>query len=311
MPVERVVVVANPTAGRGKGRRALARADRILRELRIDFEVRITESAQHLEAAAREAAESGAEIVAALGGDGTIGYAANGVLGTGAALAVLPAGTANDFAKTIGAWRLDDATRLLANPKIRPVDVVRLGAGVSERHYVNIAGAGFDSEVNETANRMRVKLGGTGTYVAAVIKTLSRFTPANFRIEVDGRSLELDAMLVVVGSGVAYGGGMRVLPDAVVDDGLLDICVVEALSTPAFLRAFPKVFSGTHPAHPKVRMLTGRRVEIDANRRVQVYADGERAGSLPALFEVVPRSLRVVTGPSATGFGKPSRRKEE
>jgi diacylglycerol kinase (ATP) len=299
----RVVVVANPTAGRGKAGRLIGKADAILHDLRIEHEVRVSESGTDLEAIARLAAEDGAEIVAVLGGDGTVSLGANGVLGTGAALAVLPAGTGDDFAKAIGASRFDTAVRLLANPRIVPIDVVSLVAGVERRYFVNIAGAGFDSEVNETANGMSTRLGGTGTYVAAVLKTLSRFSPARYELTIDGEAVSVDAMLAVVGSGIQYGGGMKVLPDARVNDGLLDVCIVQALSKTAFLRAFPRVFTGSHGGHAKVRMMRGTTVTVEANRKVLVYADGERVGPLPATFEVRPGALPMVVGPDAKGIG--------
>jgi diacylglycerol kinase (ATP) len=239
--------------------------------------------------------------VAVLGGDGSLSLAANGILGTGAALAALPSGTGDDFAKAIGAGSLATAIELLANPKTIDLDVVNVTTGTVSRHYVNIAGAGFDSEVNETANAMTLKLGGTGTYVAALVRTLSRFSPANFTITIDDERLELDAMLVEVGNGRSTGGGMRVLPAAVMNDGLIDVCIVEALSKTAFLRAFPRVYAGRHVTHPKVRMRTGTRIKMEANRRVRVYADGELVGPLPAIFEVRPAALPVVVGPEAKG----------
>ncbi|MGZ5288716.1 MAG: diacylglycerol/lipid kinase family protein [Actinomycetota bacterium] len=303
MTARPVVVVANPTAGRGKAGRLIGKADAILHDLRVEHEVRVSESGDDLEATVRHAAEDGAGIVAVLGGDGTVSLGANGVLGTGAALAILPAGTGDDFAKVIGAGRFDAAVRLLANPKIVPIDLVSLVAGVEHRHFVNIAGAGFDSEVNETANGMSVRLGGTGTYVAAIMKTLSRFSPAHYELTIDGEALSVDAMLTVVGSGIQYGGGMKVLPHARVNDGLLDVCIVEALGKTAFLRAFPRVFTGSHGRHPKVRMMRGTTVTVEANRKMLVYADGERVGPLPATFEVRPGALSMVVGPDARGIG--------
>lgn len=302
MTAASVVVVANPTAGHGKAGRLIGRADTILHTLRVDHEVRVSESGGDLQATVRRAAEDGAGIVAVLGGDGTVSLGANGVMGTGAALAVIPAGTGDDFAKVIGAGKFEAAVRLLANPKIVPIDIVSLVAGVERRYFVNVAGAGFDSEVNETANGMTMKLGGTGTYVAALLKTLSRFTPAHYELSIDGEALSVDAMLTVVGSGIQFGGGMKVLPDACVNDGLLDVCIVEALSKTAFLRAFPRVFTGSHGSHPKVRMLQGATVTLEANRKMQVYADGERVGSLPATFEVLPGALNVVAGPNPKGI---------
>jgi diacylglycerol kinase (ATP) len=135
--------------------------------------------------------------------------------------------------------------------------------------------------------------------VAAVIKTLSRFTPASFRVELDEEVVEGPHMLVVVGNSISYGGGMKVTPDASVVDGILDVCLLEAVSVPTFLWAFPKVFRGTHTKHPNVRMARAKHVKVEADRRVMVYADGERVGPAPAVFEVVPDALPVVVGPNA------------
>jgi diacylglycerol kinase (ATP) len=296
-----LVVVANPAAGHGRAGRLIGKVTTALHRLRLAHEIRVSESGPDVERLARVAAEGGARIVAALGGDGTVSLAVNGIIGTGAALAALPAGTGDDFAKGIGAGKLDTAVELLASPKTVDLDVIEVTTGAGKRNFINIAGAGFDSEVNETANGMTVKLGATGTYVVALLKTLSRFSPASFTIQVDDERMELDAMLVEVGSGRWTGGGMKVLPNAIMNDGLLDVCIVEALSKPAFLRAFPRVFVGSHTTHPKVRMRTGSKVQVEANRRVLVYADGEPVGSLPAIFEVRPAALSVVVGPDAKG----------
>jgi len=294
-----VVVVANPTAGRGKSGRVIGEVTTGLHALRVPHEIRVSESGPDLERLARESAEGGARIVAALGGDGTASLAANGLVGTGAALAVLPSGTGDDFAKAIGAGKLRTAIELLANPKTVDLDLIEITTGADRRYAVNITSAGFDSEVNETANAMTVRIGATGTYVVALVKTLSRFSPAAFTIQVDEQRLELDAMLVEVGNGRWTGGGMKVLPTALMNDGILDVCLVEAMPKAAFLRAFPRVFTGSHTTHPRVRMLTGRRIQIEANRRVQAYGDGERIGPLPAIFQVVPAALPVVVGPAA------------
>src|SRR5918995_397783 len=294
-----LVVVANPAAGHGKAGKLIGSVTTALHRLGVEHEIRVSESGPDVERLARAASEDGARIVAALGGDGTASLVANGILGTATALATLPAGTGDDFAKAIGAGKLRTAIELLADPKTADLDVIEVTAGVATRSFLNIAGAGFDSEVNETANGMTIKLGATGTYVAALVKTLSSFSPAAFAVTVDGERIEGDAMLVEVGSGRWTGGGMRVLPDAVMNDGLLDVCIVQALSKAAFLRAFPRVFTGSHTTHPKVTMRTGTKVEVEADRRVLVYADGEPIGPLPAIFQIRPGALAVVVGPNA------------
>ncbi|MEA2520527.1 MAG: hypothetical protein QOI81_173 [Actinomycetota bacterium] len=292
-------MVANPTAGHGRAGSLVGKVAGLLHDAGIEHEIRVSTSAADLTRLAREAGEQGVRIVAVLGGDGSVHLAANGVLGTGAALAVLPGGTGDDFASSIDTGKLPAAVRLLFEPSIVQMDIVKLSCGAEVQHYVNIAGAGFDSDVNETANGMRVRLGTTGTYIAAVVRTLPKFRPARFVISVDDEHLDVEAMLVVVGNAPAYGGGMRVLPEARINDGLLDVCVVTALSAPAFLRAFPRVFRGTHTDHPNVVMLRGTQVRVEADRRVQVYADGERIGPLPAVHELIPAALPVVVGPQA------------
>jgi len=294
-----VVVLANPTAGHGRSGSLVGKVAQMLHEAGVGHEIRVSTSAEDLGRLARVAGKEGARIVAVLGGDGSVHLVANGLLGTGAALAVLPAGTGDDFAASVAARKLPDAVKLLVEPKIVPIDVVKLTCGAETRHYVNIAGAGFDSDVNETANNMTVRLGNTGTYLAAVIRTLPKFKPARFALSVDDEQLDLEAMLVVVGNAPSYGGGMRVLPAALVNDGLLDVCVVTALSKPGFLKAFPRVFRGTHTSHPNVLMFRGTHVRIEADRLVQVYADGEQVGPLPAVHELIPAALPVVVGPQA------------
>jgi len=293
-----VVVVANPTAGDGKAGRLIGKVNAILEQLGVDHEIRVSGSPEELEQLAHAAGEQGG-IVAVLGGDGSVNLAVNGLAGTSGTLAVLPAGTGDDFAKAIDVGKLEGATRLLADPKTVDVDLIGVTAGVEERRFINVAGAGFDSEVSDVAAGMRRRLGSRAHYAIATVKTLPRFVPARFHLDLDGSSIDVDAMLVVVGNSYAYGGGMKVLPQASIVDGALDICIVTAMSKAAFLRAFPKVYVGKHATHPNVMMLRGTDLKVEANRRVSVFADGEKVGSLPAVFTVLPKALPVVVGPNA------------
>ena len=294
-----MVVVANPTAGRGKAGKIVGTVDRLLHQAGIAHEIVLSESGADLESRVRRAATEGAPIVGCVGGDGTVGLAANGLLGTDTTLAIFPSGTADDFAASLGLKNLEAAVRAVAERTAARIDTARVSTDDLTRHFVAIASCGFDSEVNEAANAMTIKLGGTGTYLAALVKTLSRFTPAGFTIELDGEVFTGQHMLVAVGNSTSYGGGMKVTPDASVVDGELDVCMLRAVSKPAFLRAFPRVFRGTHVTHPAVRMARAKRIHIEADRRVMVYADGERVGPAPATIEVVPSSLSVFVGPNA------------
>jgi YegS/Rv2252/BmrU family lipid kinase len=290
-----IAVVANPTSGRGKGAKLIPKVDALLRSLGVAHTLSISEGPEDPERLAQRAASAGADIVAALGGDGHVGAVANGLIGTGKALAVIPAGTGNDFARHLGLDRKDPlaAARLLAAPIIRKIDVVRIRTVDGERYYVNVGGAGFDSEVNEHANGVKI-LKGTAKYVYSTFVQLARFKAGNFAVKVDGQEHAFRGMMLAVGNASSYGGGMLVCPDAKSDDGLLDICVIQELPRRQFVMAFPKVFKGRHVQHPAVRMFRGTEVEISADRPFLVYADGERVGNLPATFTVVPLALPVV-----------------
>jgi diacylglycerol kinase (ATP) len=296
----RVAVVANPSSGRGKAAKLIPEVDTLLSSLGVDHTMALSRSGSDPEPMARSAALDGADIVAALGGDGHVGNVANGLIGTDAALAVIPAGTGNDFARHIGLDRKDPlgAARLLASPLTRRIDVVRVRYEGGERYYVNVAGTGFDSQVNEHANGVRF-VSGTLKYVYSTFVTLARFKPGQFRIVIDGEERTLGGMLVAVGNGVSYGGGMKVTPDASSNDGILDLCVLGAVPKLEFVRTFPKVFSGRHVNHPSVQMLRGREIEISADRPFDVYGDGERFGPLPATFTVIPGALSIVAPPAS------------
>ena len=299
MATPAMVIVANPTAGHGKAGKVVGKVDHLLHAAGIEHEVVLSESGPDLEARVRRAADDGASVVGCIGGDGTVGLAANGLIGTDATLAIFPSGTADDFAASIGLKGLESAVRAITAGNVARIDTGLVRTQERTRHYVAIASCGFDSEVNEAANAMTVRIGGTGTYVVALVKTLSRFTPAGFTIDLDGEVVRGQHMLVAIGNSISYGGGMKVTPDASLVDGMLDVCMLRAVSKPAFLRAFPRVFRGTHVTHPAVRMARVRRLHIEADRRVMVYADGERVGPGPATIEVVPASLSVFIGPNA------------
>ena len=203
----------------------------------------------------------------------------------------MPTGAGNDFARSLGydAKHPLDAFAALEHGHDRVVDLGR----VNGRWYTCVTASGFDAEANRWANTV-TRLSGTALYVAAVLRTLAVYQPHPFRLTVDGESCELRAWLVAVGNGPAYGGGMNIAPAARLDDGLLDVTVVGEMSRAQMLVNFPKVFKGTHIGHPKVRTFRGARVELeslDASVPMDVYADGERVGPLPATMEAVANTL--------------------
>ncbi len=283
-------VIVNPAAGRGRTRGLLD--DLRAAAARADAELVVSPEPGAPTKLALSAAEAGNDLVAC-GGDGLVTEVAGVAADTRRRLAVVPTGAGNDFARGLGydPKRPLDAFDALARGRDRVVDLGR----VNGRWYTCVTASGFDAEANRWANTV-TRLRGTTLYVAAVLRTLAVFHPHPFRLTVDGEVHEVRAWLVAVGNGPAYAGGMHIAPAARLDDGLLDVTVICAMSKPEFLVNFPKVFKGTHVSHPKVQTFRGRTVELeslDASLPMEVYADGERVGPLPARMEAVRDALTV------------------
>ncbi|GAA1901331.1 diacylglycerol kinase family protein [Lapillicoccus jejuensis] len=295
----RVGLLVNPTAGKGRG---ASYGDRAHRRLRRDGHEVLDLSGTDLAAARAHAADAIAagrvDVLCVVGGDGMAHLGAGLCAGTDVALALVAAGTGNDNARELGLPRRDPeaAAALVTCGRPRRVDLgrARWGSGdeAGERWFLGVLGAGFDSVVAERAAALRWPR-GPRRYEVAIARELPRFRPIPYAVVVDGGRLETAAMLVAVGNGPAFGGGMRICPGASYDDGLLDVCVVHALSVPAFLRLFPTVFRGTHVRRRPVQVLRGRHVRLEADGIV-AQADGERVAPLPLDVEVVPGALSLL-----------------
>jgi YegS/Rv2252/BmrU family lipid kinase len=299
----RALLVFNPTAGGGRAGRLVPRVAKRLTSDGVEVDQHRTRSLEDARLAACEAAGK-FDAVVAVGGDGTVGACAAGLAEAGpiskAALGVVPAGGGNDTARAFGLPARDPlaAAGLLTRLRRRPADL----ATVAGRGYLNVAGAGFDSEVNRVANQRLGWAGNRPRYVGAVLAQLAVGRTARFRLVLDGRAHEVTGWLIAVANGPSYGGGMRVAPQASLADGLLDVVVIAGIGKLEFLRTFPKVFAGRHVEHPAVTVHRAARVELDADRPLHVYADGEPAGTLPASFEVRPAAVTVLAADPAPGF---------
>jgi diacylglycerol kinase (ATP) len=282
--------IVNPAAGRGRTRRLLPDLERAARDAGIELIVSPEPGAPTK--LALSATEAGNDLIAC-GGDGLVTEVAGVATDAGRRLAIVPTGAGNDFARVLG-YDLKKplgAFDVLQHGEDRTVDLGR----VNGRWYTCVTASGFDAEANRWANTVQ-RLSGTTLYIAAVLRTLAVYKPRAFRLTVDGEVHEVRAWLVAVGNGPAYAGGMRVTPSARLDDGLLDVTVVGDMSKPDFLVSFPRVFKGTHVSHKKVQTFRGAHVELeslDDSRTMEVYADGERVGPLPATMEAVRNALTV------------------
>jgi diacylglycerol kinase (ATP) len=289
----RIALLVNPVSGKGRGARLLAPVGDRLRSAGVDVDVDVIVGRDADEAfdlvRTVVAGDPGVDGVVAVGGDGLVNLAVQVVAGTAVPLGIIPAGSGNDVARALGIPRGDPlaAADLVLAGTTRAVDLGRADG----RWFAGVLGSGFDSMVNERANRMSWPT-GRSRYNLAILAELRVFRPVPFVLELDGERWETEAMLVAVGNGSSYGGGMRVCPDARLDDGLLDVTVLGPISKPEFLRVFPSVYKGTHVHHRAVTVRRARTVVL-SSPGVTAYADGERVAALPVRCDAVPAALQV------------------
>jgi diacylglycerol kinase (ATP) len=306
---ERWTAVINPVAGRGRGRLSLPIVTDALAGVDRDVEVRVSADLADAVFIATTALDAGRGVVAC-GGDGTVCALAGLSAERAGVLAIVPSGSGNDLARHLAVPRGDApaAAALLVTGQLATVDLGRAhAADGATAWFTTVANAGFDAEANRWANGIE-RVGGTPLYVLAVLRTLTTYSPRRMRVTVDDRTVDGEAWLVAVANTRSYAGGMVIAPDASLDDGALDVCVVGKVARADFLRTFPRVFDGTHVEHPAVTMLRGARVTIEMpdarpprqNRAPELWASGERVGRLPATIETVPGAVQVVVPRTAT-----------
>ena len=315
-------IVLNPRAGRNRASKRRGELEKLLDAAKLDWRIldwRITETSRGGEAteiARRIISESGKDFgLAAAGGDGTLGEVLNGVMQSEKEipLAVLPMGTGNDFARALRISNLRDAVDNMRNGVATRIDIGEVKTDSHRQFFLNIAGCGLDAvvakRINDDAAKRGFRLRGTPAYIATIVKTLGDFRGAKLSLELDGEKIETRAMLCAIANARSYGGGMRVAPRALLDDGFFDICLVGDATRIEFLRAFPSVFKGTHESHPKVQTWRAKNVRIESAVPLPVLADGELVGTTPLEITILPRAATMMIPATSGAIVETARRK--
>lgn len=289
---DQLLVVANPRSGRGK---SLAIASHFvslaegagLQSTLISIngeDLMLATIEQHL-------VDQKWRGIVIVGGDGLLHSLLPIVKEHALPFTVIPTGTGNDFAREIGSKKRslkENVHRILDQPSRVDSFTVKSASGV--RTSVQVLSLGFDALVNERANAM-TSVRGKAKYVVAMVRELPVFKPMHFSITVDGISFEREAMLIAIANGPSYGGGMLICPEADNTDGILDVLILNRVSTFELLKVFPKVYSGKHITHPAIEVIRGKQIYVEA--KAKAFADGEFVGNLPVEIQVQPASLRV------------------
>ena len=292
MPTARLIV--NPTSGGGRGARIADQASLELQRRGCPHEVLYSRSPTDPGVLAHQAVADGCTLVVGVGGDGLIHAVANSLVGKPATLGIIPAGRGNDIARGLDIpLRLTEACELIAQYGAQPVPRVDVGQA-HERYFFSVALVGLAAEINRRSNLMG-RFRFNAVYSALTVLSVFLSAPRTFTIRCDGHEQRCYSWLIAVGNSWSSGRGMQLVPGARVDDGILDACVAHGMGKwELLLRAFPRVFSGTHVYLTGIESLRGREMVIRSETPGDIYADGERLGSLPVTLRAIPQALSVI-----------------
>jgi YegS/Rv2252/BmrU family lipid kinase len=281
-------LIFNPMAGRGRARQHIGKALKRLREGGADVDCVSSMSPADMTRIAAESSRSEWDRVVVCGGDGSLHLAVREFDLHRGTLALLPLGSGDDFARSAGIPRsVIGACDAILYGKTREVDV----ATANGLRYLGVAGLGFDSEVAKYANDNATFLRGSLVYLYSIFRVLPRFTP--YSVRMNGVRTE-EIMFACVGNTPQYGGGIRITPNAQIDDGLLDLCLVHRTTRVQLLRTLPSAYTGSHVQSPFVETARGTQFTFESERPMDVYADGERITSTPVTFALAREKLRIV-----------------
>ena len=288
-----LAVLVNPSSGGGRTKALLPRFGDELDKRHLAFRVESTRSAEHAVDLALRAADAG-ELPVVMSGDGLVGIVGGALAGGDVPLGIFPAGRGNDLARVLDIpSEPAGAVSVIASWQARTIDV---GEANGQR-FLGIASVGFDSECNRIANETKL-IKGRFVYAYSVPRALIAWKPARFTLRVGEENMRFSGWSVAAANSSTFGGGMRVAPDASLDDGEFDIVMVGETGKLRYLSNLPKVFKGTHVDNEEVRIVRARSLELSASRPFAVYADGEHLTDLPASLRVLPRALSVVAPPA-------------
>ena len=286
-----ICFIVNPTAGKGKGKIVAGNIHSYMKKQKIPYEIRFTTRRKEAEQLAQCAVKQGFDKIVSVGGDGTIYEVLNGIMGMNVLLGVIPAGTGNDFVRTVGIGQdIEEALHTVVYGKERSIDCGK----VNGRYYINVAGIGFDTEVLEEVESIKKYLSGKLAYLSGVFRTLFQYKFKKIQIVIDGQVYNKEILLVAFANGKFYGGGMKISPGSDIQDGYIDVCIIHKMPKWKILRLFPTIFSGEHIKVKEVTMYRGKEIRINSALPLAINLDGDLVGYTPFTLEVIPNAIKIL-----------------
>lgn len=284
-------IIVNPYAGRGKGKKLGDSIHRQFEKTVAPADLFWTRRPGHAQEIADDLKDRYSVLIVA-GGDGTVHETVNGMMGGSAALGVIPIGSGNDFVKMLSLPKEPaEAIAVIAGNRRKKIDIGKAG----DVYFPNGLGMGFDAWVVRESIKIK-QLRGFLIYLYAVLKTVFSYRNQTVQLTLNGETFEKSVFLIAVGNGKAMGGGFYLTPDAEVDDGQLDICLIEALKKREVFRHLPKVLTGDHVAMPQVTMYQANQLKVVSPEGIAAHADGELMGMELKTIDIslLPGALEVI-----------------
>jgi YegS/Rv2252/BmrU family lipid kinase len=304
------LVIVNPNAGQGKGKKDWDKISALLTKFELPCKVYFTEKKLHAIELTKEGIAAGYRKIIAVGGDGTMNEIVNGAFiqticpTQDIVLGMITVGTGNDWGKMFGIPKdYEEAIRIIKEFKvfIHDTGVIKYyrGTEIEKRYFLNIAGLGFDAVVVKRTNAQKDKgRSGKAVYFYNLLKSLIAYRNTNTEVVIDGQKIMNNTFTISLGIGKYSGGGMRQTPNAIPDDGLFDITIIRKMGKGEIIMNLKKLYDGTILEHPKIKGYTGKNIKIDSDPLIHVEADGESLGHSPVEFQIIPKSIKIVSGKS-------------
>ncbi|HHW48289.1 MAG TPA: diacylglycerol kinase family lipid kinase [Clostridiaceae bacterium] len=287
--------IINPVAGKGKALKFIKEIKNLFVNSGKKYLIKITEKPGHATEIAREYTRKGCLRVYSVGGDGTLNEVVNGMVGSNSSLAIIPAGSGNDFIKSIVNSNMepkDILVRAINGSKVRLADLAK----VNERYFINISSIGFDAEVVYNTNKIKKLpcIPGKLAYILGVLITLFKYNNYYLKVTIDGQYIETKSLLTAVANGRYYGGGMLPTPNAEIDDGQFDICLISEVNRFKIFRFLPRFIKGLHGNLKEVSFYRGKKITIECDKDLAINIDGEVNKVRKASFEIIPKAISIV-----------------
>lgn len=286
--------IVNPIAGSGRAKEWFEQAAAEMSNRGIDFSFDYTEGTGHATELARAAVERGEEALVSVGGDGTAREIAGSLIHTGIPMGIFPFGTGNDFGSALG-LKVDPMGAMEDLLKAQPAAID--AAAANDTIFINAAGTGFDVDVIRNTEKYKRRFNGMLPYMLGIMQSLIHLKWDHFIITADGETFEEDSILIDACNGTRLAGGIKVAPEAELNDGLLDVCIIKKLGKLGVLRVLPSVVAGKHLGSPHVRYLKAKELRLESTRKNILNLDGELGSSTPVTFKILPGALTLLLPP--------------